>query len=112
MTLDQYFATGPAHERPVFEAVLAVLDGLGPVHVEPVSVGIFIKASGSLVELRPKVNWVALSFPLGRTVDHPRISRKPMVSGSKIFHVVNLRTAEDVDEQVEAWLAESYAEFG
>ncbi len=63
MTLDEYFATGPSHERPVFDAVYEYLSTLGPVHVEPVSVGIFIKTSGSFVELRPMTRWVAMSFP-------------------------------------------------
>ena len=43
MTLEDYFATGPAFERPVFDAVMAHLDTIGPVHVEPLSVGIFLK---------------------------------------------------------------------
>ena len=42
MTLEEYFSTGPERERPIFEAVKAHLDTNGPVHVEPVSVGIFI----------------------------------------------------------------------
>ena len=40
LTLDEYFATGPPHERPLFDAVVAHLRAVGPVHVEPVSVGI------------------------------------------------------------------------
>jgi hypothetical protein len=41
MSVDEYFSTGPAHERPIFEAVMRHVNSLGPVHVEPVSVGIF-----------------------------------------------------------------------
>jgi hypothetical protein len=43
MSLEEYFSTGPAHERPIFEAVMAHLNTVGPVHVEPVAVGIFLK---------------------------------------------------------------------
>ena len=43
MSLEEYFSTGPAHERPIFEAVIAHLATVGPVHVEPGSVGIFLK---------------------------------------------------------------------
>ena len=70
MTLDDYFAAvqaGPsvARERPIFDAVLAHLETLGDVHVEPVSVGIFLKrslcsgggssAATSMVKCRPIV---------------------------------------------------------
>src|SRR5512143_2443089 len=76
MRLDEYFATGPPHERPVFDAVMAHLERVGPVHVEPVSVGIFLKRARTFAELRPMVKWESLSFVLSRTVDHPAISRR------------------------------------
>jgi hypothetical protein len=115
MSLEEYFSTGPERERPIFEAVSTYLETLGPIHVEPVSVGIFIKRERSFVELRPKVRWVAMSFPLPYELDHPRIARK-MRSGSKggrtCYHVVNLTGPEDVDGQVEAWLAEAWFALG
>jgi hypothetical protein len=110
MTLEEYFSTGPERERPIFEAVMEHLDTFGQFHVEPVSVGIFIKHSGSFVELRPMVKWVALSFPLSRTVMHPKIARRMRGSGSRTWHVVNLRGPDDVDDDVRAWLTESYLE--
>ena len=112
MSLEEYFSTGPARERPIFEAVLAHLESLGPMHVEPVSVGIFIKSSGGFVELRPLTRWVALSFPMMRQIVDSRIARKPVKSGRRLYHVVNLEAPEDVDDQVRDWLTESYAAFG
>jgi hypothetical protein len=110
MSVDEYFSTGPSFERPIYEAVLGHLESVGPVHVEPVSVGIFIKREGGLVELRPMRRWVALSFPLRRRVEHPRIARKPIVAGARIFHVVNLMGPDDVDDDVRGWLTEAYLE--
>jgi hypothetical protein len=112
MTLDDYFATGPPWERPIFEAVLAHLESLGPIHVEPVSVGIFLKATGSLVELRPLARWVAMSFPLERRLEHGRIARKPIRSARRWFHVVNLASPDQIDDEVRDWLTESYVAFG
>lgn len=51
MTVDEYFATGPRHERPIFDAVMHHLEGVGPVYVEPVSVGIFLKNPRKFAEL-------------------------------------------------------------
>ena len=112
LTLEEYFATGPAWERPIFEAVLAHLESLGPMIVEPVSVGIFIKSEGSFVELRPQSKWVRLSFPLARRVSSPRMSRKPVGSGRKIFHFVNLSRPDEVDDELAGWLTESFDQFG
>ena len=66
MTLEEYFSTGPPFERPIFEAVMAGLADVGPIHVEPVSVGIFLKRSSGFSELRPMTKWVAVSFSLAR----------------------------------------------
>jgi hypothetical protein len=88
--------------------VIGYLRTLGPIHVEPVSVGIFLKKQGSFVELRPMTKWVALSFSLPRRIESSKIARKPIDTGSRFFHVVNLRSPEDLDDDVRAWLAESY----
>ena len=112
MTLDEYFSTGPERERPIFEAVVAHLRSLGEVHVEPVSVGIFIKRERGFVELRPKVRWVAMSFPLSRRLDHPRIARRIPGSGARTYHVVNLRAADDVDDEVRELLTQAWFDLG
>jgi hypothetical protein len=108
MTLTDYFSTGPAIERPIFDAVMAHLDTLGPVHVEPVSVGIFLKSPRKFAELRPMQRWVALSFSLPRTVDHPLITRKVLAYGNRRYHVVNLRGPDDLDDDIRGWLTEAY----
>lgn len=108
MSLDEYFATGPERERPIFDAVMAHVTTLGPVHVEPVSVGLFLKRSRTFAELRPMTRWVALSFSLDRIEDDPRISRRIKGSAHRTFHVVNLRQASQVDDAVCGWLTEAY----
>lgn len=108
MTLDEYFATGPDFERPIFEAVIAHLETVGPVYVEPVSVGIFLKNTRTFAELRPKSRWVALSLSLPRQVAHPRIGPKVQVWGGRYYHVFNLRAPEQVDAPIRDWLTEAY----
>jgi hypothetical protein len=109
MTLDDYFATGPARERPIFEGVLTRLDPLGPFVVEPVSVGILFKLRRVFVELRPKREWESLSFVLPRRVDHARITSHVGL-GALTAHIVRVRTAVEVDDVLGAWLVESYLE--
>jgi hypothetical protein len=110
MTLAEYFATGPARERPIYEAVRAHLDALGPVIVEPVSVGIFLKRPGRIAQLRPATKWVDLTFSLNRPVRHPLIVRKPQAYSGRYFHAVRLTGPEDLDDEVLSWLTEAYFE--
>jgi hypothetical protein len=108
LTVEEYFSTGPPHERPVFEAVMAHLDTLGPVHVEPVSVGIFLRRVGKVAELRPKVRWVALSLRLGSAVHDPRVSSRVKVGRGHTWYSIRLAGPGDVDDAVRGWLTEAY----
>jgi hypothetical protein len=110
MSLDEYFETGPAHERPVFDAVMAHVATLGPVHVEPVSVGIFFKNPRKFAELRPMQRWVALSFSLSRRAAHRTIVRKVIPYGGRFYHVANLALPADFDDDARALLTEAYEE--
>ncbi|HEV8115576.1 MAG TPA: DUF5655 domain-containing protein [Acidimicrobiales bacterium] len=108
MTVEEYFSTGPPFERPVFDAVMGHLVTVGDVHVEPVSVGVFLKRSRTFAELRPMTKWVAVSFTLTRTIQSARLARKVIEAGSRRYHVVNVRQPEEVDEQLCDWLTEAY----
>jgi hypothetical protein len=109
MTLEDYFAAdGPPFERPIFDAVHGHLTTLGPLHLEPVSVGVFFKRSRTFAELRPMTRWMKLSFILSRSLADPRISRRVTVSGNRVYHETKLRAPDDVDEQVRGWLTDAY----
>ncbi len=109
MTLEEYFSTGPSFERPVFDAVMAHVRTLGEPFLEPVSVGVFVKRDGvGVLQLRPMTKWVALGLFMPRTVRDRRVSRKPIASGRKVYHVVNLHGPDDVDEAVMGWITEAW----
>jgi hypothetical protein len=108
MTLEEYFSTGPERERPIFEAVVAHLESLGPLIVEPVSVGIFLKKPGQVAQLRPATRWVDLTFSIRRQVRDRRIVRKPISHGPFWYHAARLVGPEDVDDVVCDWLTEAY----
>lgn len=108
LTVEEYLATGPSRERPIFEAVLSHLETLGPVQVEPVSVGIFFKRGRIFAELRPMRNWVALSVGLPRPVRHRLITRKVIRYHGRYHHVFNLERSDDLDDDIRSWLTEAY----
>ncbi len=108
LTLEEYFSTGPAFERPIFEAVRRHLEGLGPVRIEAVQVGIFFKRAATFAELRPQRRRVALSMVLPRDIGHPRVARHLPLSGARTACVVHLHGPQEVDEEVRGWLSESY----
>lgn len=108
MSLEEYFSTGPPHEKPVCRAVLEFVESMGPIHVEPLSVEIFLKKAQTFAQLRPMQKWVALSFGLNRRVNHPTMTRKVEPYAGRYYHVFNLRFPAAFDDRIRAWLTESY----
>jgi hypothetical protein len=108
MSLEEYFSTGPPWERPIFDAVMAHMGTVGPVHVEPVSVGIFLKRARSFAQLRPMTKWETLSLSLNRREAHPLITRKVQAWSGRYYHVFNLKGPEDLDDRLRGWLTEAY----
>lgn len=109
MAIDEYFETGPDFEQPIFRAVLAVLADVDPdIWYEPVSVGIFFKRRTSFLQLRTKTRWVAVGFSLRRRVTSDRIARKVIEHNGRYHHVVNVRAADEVDDELAGWLVEAW----
>ena len=108
---DAYFATRPPYERPIFEVVRAHLESLGPLIVEPVGVGILFKRLRTFAELRPKSRWVELSIGLNRRLEHRRVTRTVRMNNGRAYHGIRLTSAAEVDDELRAWLTESYFDF-
>ena len=78
------------------------------MHVEPVSVGIFLKRARTFAELRPMTKWVALSFSLPRPAGHKLIRRKVVHYNRSYYHVANVAGPEDLDGDLLGLLTEAY----
>lgn len=109
MTEDEYFATGPAFERPIYEEVKELLLAADKdVRIEYVSVGVFFKKRTTFAELRPLTKWSNLSFKLPRKIDNAAITKR-WEGPSWNYYVLRLKTPGDVTDDVRGWLAESAA---
>jgi len=108
LTLDEYFSTGPVHERPVFDAVMHHLKSVGPVHADFVSVGIFLKNPRKFAELRPMQKWVAMSFALPFRATHRTITRKVVDYDDHFWHIANVSDPRDLDGPFCDLLTEAY----
>lgn len=109
MSVAEFFDTGPAFERPVFERVLAVMQQVDPdIWYEPVSVGIFFKRRTSFLQLRTMTRWIAVGFSLHRRLTSDRIARKVIEHNGRYHHVVNVRSPHEIDDQLADWLIEAW----
>lgn len=110
--MDGTFANRPPWQREICDAVIGYVESVGPVHLDAVRVGVFLKRDRTLVELRPLVRSVNTWIMLPRPVEHPRIGHRETVSATRVAHVVKLTRVAEVDGELRAWLTEAYAAAG
>jgi hypothetical protein len=107
-TIDETFAPHRPEWRHIFDAVLAHVEDLGPVHTDAVKVGVFLKTNRTLAEVRPRARAVDLMVVLPHPIDHDRVRRRLPMAAGRVANVVPLTEAKEVDDQVRAWLTEAY----
>ena len=109
-SIDATFAGRPEEQRAICDAIVAHLETLGPLHVDAVQVGVFLKAERKLCEVRPKSRWLACTIYLPHAIDDPRVARSIRLSALRVVSEVKLRAVADVDPQLLEWLSEAYDE--
>jgi Domain of unknown function (DUF5655) len=107
-TLDDYFAGRPPLQREICDAIIGHLRTLGPVNVDPVQVVVLFKRSSTFAEVRAKRDRLTLTFLLSRAVQSPRFARAVPTSANRTAYFVDLRHADDIDDELVDWLTESY----
>jgi hypothetical protein len=107
--LGPHFAGKPSEIRAIFVAVLASIRSCGPVTVLPEKTRIAFQVRMSFAQLTPRSQWVDGHVVLARRVEHPRFRRIDTISPRNHVHHFRLRSREEVDTDVAAWLREAYA---
>ena len=108
IAVDDLLARHPRWVSEIYGAVIGHLKTLGPVHEDAVNVGIFLKSDRKIASFRPRVRSVLLSFFLPYELTDPRIARALPVAEGRIAHMINLTSADQVDNQLQVWLTEAY----
>jgi len=103
-SVERTFAGRPPEQRAICDAIVAYLTTLGPLHVDAVQVGVFLKTDRKLAELRPKSKWLSCNLYLPEPLDDPRVARSIRLSATRVVNEVKLRTVAEVDAQLREWL--------
>lgn len=107
-TVADTFAGRPAYQLAAYQAMADHLGTLGPVHVDAVRVGVFLRRVRKFAEVRPKVRSLQLTLWLPRIVHHPRVAGHLDSSAGRTVHRLKLTAVAEVDDQLRAWLTEAY----
>ena len=108
ITVSELLRRHPSWVSEIYQAVIEHLTTLGPVHEDAVNVGIFLKSDRKIASFRPRVRSVLLSLFLPYELTDSRIARGLPVASGRIAHMINITSADQVDDQLRVWLSEAY----
>jgi hypothetical protein len=108
ITVGELLRRHPSWVSEIYNAVIEHLTTLGPVHEDAVNVGVFLKSDRKIASFRPRVRSVQLSLFLPYELTDPRIARTLPVASGRVAHMINLTSADEVDDQLRGWLSEAY----
>jgi hypothetical protein len=107
-TVDETFAGRPAYQRQAYDAIIAHIATLGPVHVDAVGVGVFLKSDRKFAEIRPMARALSVDILAPFAVAHRLVLRSQRVAADRVWSVIRLRSVDDVDDDLRAVLTAAY----
>ena len=106
--LDVLFARSEPHVRATFDRVVEAARRCGPLDVVPEKTRVALQVRMSFAAFTPRRRWLDGHVVLARALPAERFRTVETFSPRNHLHVFRLSTPEDVDCEVEAWLAEAY----
>jgi len=107
-TLASHFEGKPENVRAIFDKLHRVAELNGPVTVLPEKTRIAFQVRMSFAAFVIRRNWVDGHVVLARRFEHPRFRRIETFSPRNHLHAFRFENADDVDDDIAAWLAEPY----
>jgi hypothetical protein len=102
------FAGKPNAER-LYSALLDHIGRSGPWTEEPKKSSVHIAAGrGAFLGVHPRAGGLLLNIVLDRALDSPRLSKVEQVSRSRYHNEVVVKTEDEIDAELLAWIGEAY----
>jgi hypothetical protein len=106
--LEEHFAGRDPHVVATFHRLVAAAEKSEPVMVLPEKTRIAFQVRMSFAAFTFKRRWVDGHVVLARKLESPRFTRIEFFSPRNQLHAFRLHGPDEVDDEVEAWLAEAY----
>jgi hypothetical protein len=107
-SLEAHFEGRSPEVRAIFDAIVRMLETIGPVRVLPEKTRIAFQVRMSFAQVTPRRSWVDGHVVLARRLAHPRFRTIQSISPRTHVHTFRLAKADEVDAEVDAWFREAY----
>jgi hypothetical protein len=106
-TVEQVLAGKPPEVVELYDRLAELIQGCGEVVVAPTKTRVLFKVRTVFATVAIAKNWLDVVFVLGRRLRHRRI-KKAQEEYPGIVHFLRIDKAEDLDDDLTAWLQEAY----
>jgi hypothetical protein len=107
-TLEALFARSNPPVVKLAWRYVDILRTLGDVQIIPQRTRLVCVARVRFAGLKPRTDHFVASFALHRWLNSPRVTRKQDYGPTWRVHFVSIRSVDDLDDELKAWLQESH----
>jgi hypothetical protein len=107
--VEHHLGGKPEPVRAIVERLVAVTGENGPFDVvaEKTRIAFFVRMTFAALTVRRQ--WVDVHVILARRLEHPRFTNVITYGPRNHEHDFRVRSVDEIDDEVTAWLAEAYA---
>ena len=108
-TLEQTFAKSEPQVRQLFERLRAMVESVGPVHMQAYRDQVAFLVRVRFLFATPKKEWLDVGFWLPRRIDSARFRKVETLTPTDHVHILRVTEEDQLDEEVMGWVREGYA---
>jgi hypothetical protein len=107
-TVEEHFANKGAGVRVLYDGLLTLLRGWGPVKEEAKKTSIHLVNRSALAGVYVRRGYINLEFKTDYPIDSPLISKSEQVSRNRYHHTLRLDSPAVLEGEATRWLQDAY----
>ncbi len=107
--LEDHFLGKDEQVREISEALVELVEGIGPVKVYAQKTRIIFQVRTRFASVVTRKSWLILQIWLKRKAEHPLLQRIEMYTYRDYGLILRLNKVEDIDDALENLIHEAYA---
>jgi len=108
-TLAEPLSKGGSLARELFAQVRKAVASVGPTNVQAYRDKVSFLVRVRFLSVTPRKRWIDLGFWLPRRIESARWRKVETLTPTDHVHVLRVRAASDIDDEVIGWIREAYA---
>ena len=107
-TVNDHFVNKDPSIRALYDRLLKILNGFGPVKEMPKKTSIHIDRKSALIGVETRKDCLLLTIKADHKIMNSRIEKIEEVSTRRFYHKVRIKSLKDLDAELKTWLKDAY----